>query len=98
VDESPPSQPTCNGASGTVSSLNFNDLFINLEGTNVGFKHWHPVSVAEKGGKLCGQSDLGGVWEWTSTVLEKHDTFQPMALYPGYTGMYNSMEFGTSGN
>ena len=61
------------------------DLFIDLEGTNVGFKHWHPVSVAEKGGKPCGQSDLGGVWEWTSTVLEKHDGFEPMELYPAYT-------------
>jgi formylglycine-generating enzyme required for sulfatase activity len=52
----------------------------------VGFKHWHPVSVTDKGDKLCGQSDLGGVWEWTSTVLEKHDKFEPMTLYPGYTG------------
>jgi formylglycine-generating enzyme required for sulfatase activity len=52
----------------------------------VGFKHWHPVSVAEKGNKLCGQSELGGVWEWTSTVLEKHEGFEPMELYPGYTG------------
>lgn len=53
----------------------------------MGFKHWHPVSVAEKGGKLCGQSDLGGVWEWTSTVLEKHEGFKPMELYPGYSGL-----------
>ena len=29
---------------------------------------------------------MGGVWEWTSTVLTPHDGFQPMALYPGYTG------------
>jgi formylglycine-generating enzyme required for sulfatase activity len=85
VDESPPSKPLSNGASGTVSSPNPHDLFINLEGANVGFKRWHPVSVADKGGKLCGQSDLGGVWEWTSTVLEKHQGFEPMALYPGYT-------------
>jgi formylglycine-generating enzyme required for sulfatase activity len=60
---------------------------MNLEGANVGFKQWHPVSVVEKGAQLCGQSDLGGVWEWTSTVLEKHETFEPMSLYPGYTGM-----------
>jgi len=86
VDESPPSQPWSNGASSAVSGLNPRDLFLNLEGTNVGFKHWHPVSVADKGNKLCGQSDLGGVWEWTSTVLEKHEGFEPMELYPGYTG------------
>jgi hypothetical protein len=86
VDETPPSQPLSTSASGTASSLNPHDLFIDLKGTNVGFKHWHPVSIADKGGKLCGQSDLGGVWEWTSTVLEKQENFEPMKLYPGYTG------------
>lgn len=87
VDESPPSKPLSNGDSGaaTSPSLDPHELFIDLEGTNMGFKHWHPVSVAEKGGKLCGQADLGGVWEWTSTVLEKHDGFEPMELYPAYT-------------
>ncbi|CAO2654627.1 Nn.00g113600.m01.CDS01 [Neocucurbitaria sp. VM-36] len=85
VDESPPAHPSLNGVSGAATSLNPHDHFIDLEGTNVGFKHWHPVSVAEKGGELCGQSDLGGVWEWTSTVLEKHEGFEPMELYPGYT-------------
>jgi formylglycine-generating enzyme required for sulfatase activity len=74
------------GASGAASSPKPQDVFLNLEGTNVGFKHWHPVSVTDRGGKLCGQSDLGGVWEWTSTVLEKHKGFEPMELYPGYTG------------
>ena len=63
-------------------------LFIDLGEANVGFKRWHPVSVVDKGGQLCGQSDLGGVWEWTSTVLEKHEGFMPMELYPGYTGMH----------
>jgi formylglycine-generating enzyme required for sulfatase activity len=87
VFETPPPHSLSNGDSGAVSGLNPRDLFIDLEGTNVGFKHWHPVSVVEKGNKLCGQSDLGGVWEWTSTVLEKHDGFEPMELYPGYTGM-----------
>ncbi|OAL45405.1 hypothetical protein IQ07DRAFT_520423 [Pyrenochaeta sp. DS3sAY3a] len=85
VDESPPSRPYLNGDSGAASSLHPHDLFIDLEGTNVGFKHWHPVSVVERGNKLCGQSDLGGVWEWTSTALEKHEGFEPMELYPGYT-------------
>ena len=87
VFETPPSHHAPNGNSSAVPSLNPNNLFIDLKGTNVGFKHWHPVSVVEKGDKLCGQSDLGGVWEWTSTVLEKHDGFEPMELYPGYTGM-----------
>ncbi len=90
VFETPPSHSLSNGNSGAVSSLNPRNLFIDLKGTNVGFKHWHPVSVVEKGDKLCGQSDLGGVWEWTSTVLDKHEGFEPMELYPGYTGTRES--------
>ncbi|KAJ4301696.1 hypothetical protein N0V90_003789 [Kalmusia sp. IMI 367209] len=85
VDESPPCKHLSNGDSGPASSPKPRDLFIELEGTNTAFQHWHPVSVAEKGGKLCGQSELGGAWEWTSTVLEKHDGFSAMPLYPGYT-------------
>lgn len=86
VDETPPSQPTSNGHSSAAAGPNPHDVFFGLESANVGFKQWHPVSVVEKGGKLCGQSDLGGVWEWTSSVLEKRDDFEPMKLYPGYTG------------
>lgn len=40
-----------------------------------------------EGARLAGQAELGGVWEWTSSALEKHQGFEPMALYPGYTGM-----------
>jgi formylglycine-generating enzyme required for sulfatase activity len=76
-----------NGDSKTAPGPQPRNLFIDLEEANVAFKHWHPVSVAEKGAKLCGQSNLGGVWEWTSTVLEKHAGFEAMSLYPGYTGM-----------
>ena len=89
VDETPPSKPSQNGHSNAATGLKPRDLFLDLEGTNVGFKHWHPVSVVEKGGELCGQSDMGGVWEWTSTVLEKTEGFEPMELYPGYTGTSN---------
>ncbi|KAF2727626.1 hypothetical protein EJ04DRAFT_529296 [Polyplosphaeria fusca] len=85
VEETPPSRNVLNGVSNAVSSLTPHDLFINLEEANVGFQHWHPGSVVEKGGKLCGRSDLGGVWEWTSSVLERHEGFQPMKLYPQYT-------------
>lgn len=85
VQETPPSRAAVNGFSKAVASPDPQSLFIDLEQANVGFKHWHPVSVAEKGNKLCGQSDLGGVWEWTSTVLEKHEGFEPMELYPLYT-------------
>ena len=87
VAESPPSRSLVNGNSSAPTGPIPHDLFIDLEGTNVGFKHWHPISVVEKGNQLCGQADMGGVWEWTSTVLEKHEGFEPMKLYPGYTGM-----------
>jgi formylglycine-generating enzyme required for sulfatase activity len=77
-----------NGDSSTASGPQPHDLFIDLERANVGFKHWHPISVAEKGEKLCGQADLGGAWEWTSTALDKHAGFEAMPLYPGYTGIH----------
>ena len=62
------------------------ELFTNLEGANVGFQQWHPISVADKGNKLAGQAEIGGVWEWTSSPLAKHEGFEPMPLYPAYTG------------
>ncbi|KAF1993588.1 hypothetical protein P154DRAFT_449788 [Amniculicola lignicola CBS 123094] len=85
VEESPPSRPAVNGDSGTAFSPDPQNLFASLRGSNVGFQHWHPVSVTEHGGKLRGQSDMGGVWEWTSSVLESYDGFKAMGLYPGYT-------------
>ena len=35
---------------------------------------------AEKDG---GKGHNGGVWEWTSTILEKHEGFVNSDLYPG---------------
>jgi formylglycine-generating enzyme required for sulfatase activity len=43
--------------------------------------------VTAKGNKLAGQSEMGGVWEWTSSPLTKHEGFEPMPLYPAYTGI-----------
>jgi L-histidine Nalpha-methyltransferase / hercynylcysteine S-oxide synthase len=79
VEESPPSRAWRNGESP-------NGLFTNLSGANVGFKHWHPVAVTANGNKLAGQANMGGVWEWTNSTLEKHEGFEPMKLYPAYTG------------
>jgi formylglycine-generating enzyme required for sulfatase activity len=59
---------------------------VDLLGANVGFRHWHPMPVSQHGNKLAGQSEMGGVWEWTSTTLDKHEGFEAMPLYPGYTG------------
>lgn len=60
--------------------------FVDLSGNNVGFKHWHPTPVTGDNLNLPGHGGLGGAWEWTSTVLEKHQAFKPMDMYPGYTG------------
>jgi formylglycine-generating enzyme required for sulfatase activity len=87
VEESPPLQYSTS-FSNTVSSPKLHDIFINLEGTNVGFKHWHPVPVTQNGGRLSGQGEMGGVWEWTSTVLENYEGFKAMDLYLGYTGIF----------
>lgn len=38
------------------------------------------------GDRLAGQAELGGVWEWTSSALARHEGFEPMELYPAYTG------------
>jgi len=85
VEETPPSDGLFNGFSNTANGPSPSKLFVDLEGANVGFKHWHPVPVTPNGNTLSGQGKMGGVWEWTSTVLEKHEGFEPMALYPGYT-------------
>ncbi|QSS58794.1 hypothetical protein I7I51_08223 [Histoplasma capsulatum] len=61
-------------------------VFIDLDDNcNVGFKHWHPTPVTKHGNRLSGQSELGGVWEWTSTPLHAHEGFKSMELYPGYS-------------
>jgi len=83
VEETPPSRAS-------YTSGGSQELFANLAGANVGFKHWHPISVTGNGNKLAGQSDMGGVWEWTSSPLAKHEGFEPMKLYPAYTGNTNT--------
>ena len=79
VEETPPSPSLHNSESSQR-------LFTNLGGANVGFKNWHPIAVTGNGNALAGQSGMGGLWEWTSSHLAKHDGFKPMPLYPGYTG------------
>ena len=86
VEESPPSLPSRPAVSSIEHSLDPRKVFANLEGCNVGFKHYHPMPITQNGKELSGQAQMGGVWEWTSSILEKHDGFEPMHLYPGYTG------------
>ena len=86
MEESPPSKPSLNGLASSTAGVDPNVLFVDLENANVGFKHWHPMSVAQSGDKLAGQGEMGGLWEWTSSTLEKQDGFEPMKLYPAYSG------------
>ncbi|KAI0917484.1 hypothetical protein AcW1_007327 [Taiwanofungus camphoratus] len=54
-------------------------------GANIGFRNWHPVPATTGGEKGGSKGHNGGVWEWTSTVLEKYDGFIQSRLYPGYS-------------
>ncbi|CAO1601549.1 hypothetical protein XANCAGTX0491_005204 [Xanthoria calcicola] len=85
VEESPPSAAAVNGSSSVNTCPVPSDLFIDLEGCNVGLSSFHPTPVTQLGNKLCGRGELGGVWEWTSTTLEEHEGFAAMEQYPGYT-------------
>lgn len=92
VEITPPSSPSSETPSESSSPSGNNttlitteDLFSDLDGANVGFHNWHPMPVTSKGNTLLGQGELGGVWEWTSSVLRKWEGFKPMELYPGYT-------------
>ncbi|PCH37229.1 hypothetical protein WOLCODRAFT_20998 [Wolfiporia cocos MD-104 SS10] len=52
-------------------------------GTNIGFRNRHSVPATMGGEKGGGKGHNGGVWEWTSIVLEQHDGFSASKLYPG---------------
>lgn len=54
-------------------------------GANTGFRNWHPLPATMGLAKDGGKGHNGGVWEWTSTVLDKHEGFVASSLYPGYT-------------
>jgi L-histidine Nalpha-methyltransferase / hercynylcysteine S-oxide synthase len=84
VEESPPLSSSSSTV--VVDDGSSDEPFIDLDGANVGLQHWHPMPVTAHGGRLAGQSQMGGVWEWTSTPLRKHEGFEPLSLYPGYTG------------
>jgi hypothetical protein len=98
VEETPPLSDSVNSFSSTRAGPSPSTFFANLEGANVGFKHWHPVPVTPYGNKLSGQGELGGAWEWTSSVLEKHEGFEPMSLYPAYTGEFIKGEITCAGD
>lgn len=51
------------------------------------------MSVTQNGDQLSGQGNMGGVWEWTSSALERHEGFEPMELYPAYTGLVSLVPY-----
>ncbi|KAI9652788.1 MAG: hypothetical protein M1831_006590 [Alyxoria varia] len=96
VPESPPSRLSSHDAVAKTATVSDGaeraplekrreDLFTNLEGANVGFQSWHPTPVTDRGNRLCGQSEMGGVWEWTSSPLRKPEGYEPMKLYKSYS-------------
>lgn len=91
MEETPPYKHSLNGFSGAAAGPNPHELFVDLDEANVGFRHWHPMPVTQNGGKLAGLGDMGGLWEWTSSALEKLEGYEPMKLYPAYSGMFQSL-------
>ena len=60
------------------------DVFVDMTGKNVGFRHWHPTPLpAASKLSTCGD---GGAWEWTSTTFDKHEGWTASKVYPGYSG------------
>lgn len=51
------------------------------------------MSVTQNGNQLSGQGNMGGVWEWTSSALERYEGFEPMKLYPAYTGLVSPVPY-----
>ena len=47
------------------------------------------MPVTQNGGKLAGLGDMGGLWEWTSSALEKLDGYEPTKLYPEFSGEWS---------
>ncbi|KAH7184851.1 C-type lectin protein, partial [Fusarium flagelliforme] len=61
-----------------------NAIFVDLSGTNSGFRNFHPTGVTHKD-YLCGLGDTGGAAEWTRSLFTPQPGFKPMDIYPGYS-------------
>lgn len=55
--------------------------YVSTEGKATGFQQLHPLALSDNSSNQI----FTGAWEWTSTVLEKHEDFEPEELYPDYT-------------
>lgn len=54
-------------------------------GANIGFRNWHPVPATHGLDNKGGKGHNGGMFEWTSTILDNYEGFVPSKLYPGYS-------------
>jgi len=61
-------------------------------GANIGFRNWHPIPATAGAEEESMKGHNGGVFEWTSTVLEKHDGFIPSCLHPRYSESADSFD------
>jgi hypothetical protein len=52
---------------------------------NIGFKSWTPKSVDFEIDPQVAPPLVGDAWEWTSSVFEPHEGFEPGKLYPNYS-------------
>ncbi|KAK7961998.1 C-type lectin protein [Apiospora aurea] len=83
--QSPLPGPPTNSRQNKTMHTDPGSIFVDLSGANVGLQNFHPVPVTHRGDHLCGLGDLGGAWEWTSTVFAPQPKFRPMNIYPGYS-------------
>ncbi|OGM51004.1 hypothetical protein ABOM_000276 [Aspergillus bombycis] len=76
--------PPCNNCS-PRSQPDPEEIFVDLTGCNAGLQHFHPIAVTQNGNRISGLGDMGGAWEWTSSVFAPQPNFKPMDIYPGYS-------------
>jgi len=60
--------------------IHFRDAATTEKWANIGFENWSPTDVSNER-----VHSLGDVWEWTSTVWDKHEGFEASQIYPGYS-------------
>jgi len=80
-------KPPCNKSSPRLQP-DPEEIFVDLTGCNTGLQHFHPVAVTQNGSRISGLGDMGGAWEWTSSLFAPQPNFKPMDIYPGYSGVY----------
>jgi formylglycine-generating enzyme required for sulfatase activity len=52
--------------------------------SNIGFKSWTPKPITFSESNMA-PALVGDAWEWTSSVFQPHEGFEPGKLYPNYS-------------